>query len=340
MENRRILTTGLREEDRELEPKLRPATLESYIGQESVKENMRVFIQAAKQRKEALDHVLLYGPPGLGKTTLSNIIANEMDVNIKTTSGPAIERPGDMAAVLNSLNEGDILFIDEIHRLSPVVEEYLYSAMEDYRIDIMIDKGPSARSIQIDLAPFTLVGATTRSGLLTSPLRARFGINMHLEYYEMETLTKIVLRSADILNVKCELSAAREIASRSRGTPRIANALLRRVRDFAQVKGSGEIDKAISCYALEALNIDRYGLDQIDNKLLTTIIDKFNGGPVGLTTIATALGEDPGTLEEVYEPFLIKEGFIKRTPRGREVTELAYTHLGRLRPDGIQSSLF
>ncbi len=256
------------------------------------------------------------------------------------TSGPVLDKPGDLAGVLTSLEKNDVLFIDEIHRLSPIVEEYLYSAMEDYRIDIMIDKGPSARSIQIDLAPFTLVGATTRSGLLTSPLRARFGINMHLEYYEMETLTKIVLRSADILNVKCELSAAREIASRSRGTPRIANALLRRVRDFAQVKGSGEIDKAISCYALEALNIDRYGLDQIDNKLLTTIIDKFNGGPVGLTTIATALGEDPGTLEEVYEPFLIKEGFIKRTPRGREVTELAYTHLGRLRPDGIQSSLF
>ena len=274
---------------------------------------------AARMRKEALDHVLLHGPPGLGKTTLSNIIANELGVGFKVTSGPVLDKPGDLAGVLTSLEKNDVLFIDEIHRLSPIVEEYLYSAMEDYRIDIMIDKGPSARSIQIDLAPFTLVGATTRSGLLTSPLRARFGINMHLEYYEMETLTKIVLRSADILNVKCEL---------------------RRVRDFAQVKGSGEIDKAISCYALEALNIDRYGLDQIDNKLLTTIIDKFNGGPVGLTTIATALGEDPGTLEEVYEPFLIKEGFIKRTPRGREVTELAYTHLGRLRPDGIQSSLF
>ena len=273
---------------------------------------------AARMRKEALDHVLLHGPPGLGKTTLSNIIANELGVGFKVTSGPVLDKPGDLAGVLTSLEKNDVLFIDEIHRLSPIVEEYLYSAMEDYRIDIMIDKGPSARSIQIDLAPFTLVGATTRSGLLTSPLRARFGINMHLEYYEMETLTKIVLRSADILNVKCELSAAREIASRSRGTPRIA----------------------ISCYALEALNIDRYGLDQIDNKLLTTIIDKFNGGPVGLTTIATALGEDPGTLEEVYEPFLIKEGFIKRTPRGREVTELAYTHLGRLRPDGIQSSLF
>mgnify|MGYP000239494289 CR=1 FL=1 len=329
MENRRILTTGLREEDRELEPKLRPATLESYIGQESVKENMRVFIQAAKQRKEALDHVLLYGPPGLGKTTLSNIIANEMDVNIKTTSGPAIERPGDMAAVLNSLNEGDILFIDEIHRLSPVVEEYLYSAMEDYRIDIMIDKGPSARSIQIDLNPFTLVGATTRSGLLTAPLRARFGINLHLEYYDDDILSNIIRRSASILDVPCSLRAAGEIASRSRGTPRIANALLRRVRDFAQVKGSGSIDTEIAQFALEALNIDKYGLDEIDNKILCTIIDKFKGGPVGITTIATALGEDAGTIEEVYEPFLIKEGFMKRTPRGREVTELAYKHLGR-----------
>ena len=271
--------------------------------------------------------------------TLSNIIANELGVGFKVTSGPVLDKPGDLAGVLTSLEPNDVLFIDEIHRLSPVVEEYLYSAMEDYRIDIMIDKGPSARSIQIDLAPFTLVGATTRSGLLTSPLRARFGINMHLEYYDMETLTKIVLRSANILNVKCELNAAREIASRSRGTPRIANALLRRVRDFAQVKGNGDIDKAIACFSLEALNIDRYGLDQIDNKLLTTIIDKFQGGPVGLTTIATALGEDPGTLEEVYEPFLIKEGFIKRTPRGREVTDLAYTHLGRSRV-GEQGSLF
>ena len=325
------------ESEREYENALRPLSFHDFSGQAKVVENLKIFVMAARMRKEALDHVLLHGPPGLGKTTLSNIIANELGVGFKVTSGPVLDKPGDLAGVLTSLEKNDVLLI---HRLSPIVEEYLYSAMEDYRIDIMIDKGPSARSIQIDLAPFTLVGATTRSGLLTSPLRARFGINMHLEYYEMETLTKIVLRSADILNVKCELSAAREIASRSRGTPRIANALLRRVRDFAQVKGSGEIDKAISCYALEALNIDRYGLDQIDNKLLTTIIDKFNGGPVGLTTIATALGEDPGTLEEVYEPFLIKEGFIKRTPRGREVTELAYTHLGRLRPDGIQSSLF
>ena len=319
---------------------LRPNSLADFVGQKQVCENLKVFIEAAKKRGEALDHVLLFGPPGLGKTTLASIVAKELGVGFRATSAPMISKSGDLAAILTNLERNDVLFIDEIHRLNPAIEEVLYSAMEDFQLDLIIGEGPSARSVRIDLQPFTLVGATTRSGLLTSPLRARFGINMHLEYYEMETLTKIVLRSADILNVKCELSAAREIASRSRGTPRIANALLRRVRDFAQVKGSGEIDKAISCYALEALNIDRYGLDQIDNKLLTTIIDKFNGEPVGLTTIATALGEDPGTLEEVYEPFLIKEGFIKRTPRGREVTELAYTHLGRLRPDGIQSSLF
>ena len=325
--------------ERDFENALRPLNFEDFSGQDKVVDNLRIFVKAARLRGEALDHVLLHGPPGLGKTTLSNIIANELGVGFKITSGPVLDKPGDLAGVLTSLEPNDVLFIDEIHRLSPVVEEYLYSAMEDYRIDIMIDKGPSARSIQIDLNPFTLVGATTRSGLLTAPLRARFGINMHLEYYDMETLTKIVLRSANILNVKCELNAAREIASRSRGTPRIANALLRRVRDFAQVKGNGDIDKAIACFSLEALNIDRYGLDQIDNKLLTTIIDKFQGGPVGLTTIATALGEDPGTLEEVYEPFLIKEGFIKRTPRGREVTDLAYTHLGRSRV-GEQGFLF
>ena len=327
------------ESEREYENALRPLSFRDFSGQAKVVENLKVFVMAARMRKEALDHVLLHGPPGLGKTTLSNIIANELGVGFKVTSGPVLDKPGDLAGVLTSLEKNDVLFIDEIHRLSPVVEEYLYSAMEDYRIDIMIDKGPSARSIQIDL--FTLVGATTRSGLLTSPLRARFGINLHLEYYDVETLTRIVLRSADILNVHCELEAAKEIASRSRGTPRIANALLRRVRDFAQVKGSGRVDKAIACYALEALNIDRYGLDQIDNKLLTTLIDKFKGGPVGLTTIATALGEDPGTLEEVYEPFLIKEGFLKRTPRGREVTELAYQHLGRTHDWGDgQGTLF
>ena len=334
-----IREARLPESEREYENALRPLSFRDFSGQAKVVENLRVFVMAARMRKEALDHVLLHGPPGLGKTTLSNIIANELGVGFKVTSGPVLDKPGDLAGMLTSLEKNDVLFIDEIHRLSPIVEEYLYSAMEDYRIDIVIDKGPSARSIQIDLAPFTLIGATTRSGLLTSPLRARFGINMHLEYYGMETLTKIVLRSADILKVKCEIEAAREIASRSRGTPRIANALLRRVRDFAMVKGNGDIDKEIACFSLEALNIDRYGLDQIDNKLLTTIIDKFKGGPVGLTTIATALGEDPGTLEEVYEPFLIKEGFLKRTPRGREVTELAYTHLGRVR-GGEQGFLF
>ena len=328
--NERIVSGGEMDIDN-WQYSLRPKKLQEYIGQDKVKDNLSIFIQAALNRNEALDHVLLYGPPGLGKTTLANIIANEMGVNFRVTSGPAIERSGDLAALLTNLTEKDVLFIDEIHRLSPVVEEYLYSAMEDYRIDIMIDKGPSARSIQIDLNPFTLVGATTRSGLLTSPLRARFGINCHLEYYDHAVLTHIIKRSAKLLCVPCTHEAATEIAMRSRGTPRIGNALLRRVRDFAQVKGSGSIDLEIARYSLEALNIDKYGLDEIDNKILSVIIDKFKGGPVGLTTIATALGEDPGTLEEVYEPYLIKEGFIKRTPRGREVTDLAYTHLNRRR---------
>lgn len=329
----------LQDSEREYENTLRPLTFGGFSGQDKITENLKIFVSAARMRGESLDHVLLHGPPGLGKTTLSNIIANELGVGFKVTSGPVLDKPGDLAGILTSLDTNDVLFIDEIHRLSPVVEEYLYSAMEDYRIDILIDKGPSARSIQIDLNPFTLVGATTRSGLLTSPLRARFGINMHLEYYDMDTLAGIVLRSADILKISCAGDAAYEIASRSRGTPRVANALLRRVRDFAQVKGNGKIDKAISSYALEALNIDRYGLDEIDNKILLTIIDKFKGGPVGITTIATAVGDDPGTIEEVYEPFLIKEGFIKRTPRGREATDLAYRHLGRRRVEE-QGSLF
>ena len=318
-----------RQREKEFENALRPLRFEDFSGQQKVVENLSVFVEAARYRGEPLDHTLLHGPPGLGKTTLSNIIANELGVGFKVTSGPVLDKPGDLAGILTSLEPNDVLFIDEIHRLSPVVEEYLYSAMEDYRIDIMIDKGPSARSIQIDLNPFTLVGATTRSGLLTAPLRARFGINLHLEYYESATLQKIIQRSASILGVPIDTKAAAEIASRSRGTPRIANALLRRVRDFAQVKGDGNIDLRIARIALEALNIDRYGLDEIDNKILLTIIDKFRGGPVGITTIATAVGEDAGTVEEVYEPFLIKEGFIKRTPRGREVTELAYSHLGR-----------
>ena len=315
--------------DKDYENALRPLCFEDFSGQDKVVDNLRIFVKAARLRAEALDHVLLHGPPGLGKTTLSNIIANELGVGFKITSGPVLDKPGDLAGLLTSLEPNDVLFIDEIHRLSPVVEEYLYSAMEDYRIDIMIDKGPSARSIQIDLNPFTLVGATTRSGMLTAPLRARFGINMHLEYYDNDVLARIIARSAEILGVPCNAEAADEIAGRSRGTPRIANALLRRVRDFAQVKGTGRIDLEIARYALEALNIDRYGLDEIDNKILCTIIDKFGGGPVGLGTIATAIGEDAGTLEEVYEPFLIKEGFLKRTPRGREVTELAYKHLGK-----------
>ena len=315
--------------EKEFENALRPLKFTDFSGQQKVVENLEVFVEAAKYRGEPLDHTLLHGPPGLGKTTLSNIIANELGVGFKITSGPVLDKPGDLAGILTSLEPNDVLFIDEIHRLSPVVEEYLYSAMEDYRIDIMIDKGPSARSIQIDLNPFTLVGATTRSGLLTAPLRARFGINLHLEYYDPETLKRISKRSASILRVPIDDDAAIEIARRSRGTPRIANALLRRVRDFAQVRGSGRIDTKISHIALTALNIDQYGLDEIDNKILLTIIDKFKGGPVGITTIATAIGEDSGTVEEVYEPYLIMEGFIKRTPRGRMVTELAYQHFGR-----------
>lgn len=315
--------------EKELEYALRPLSFKDFSGQNKIVENLRIFVQAARMRSESLDHVLLHGPPGLGKTTLSNIIANELEVGFKVTSGPVLDKPGDLAGLLTSLETNDVLFIDEIHRLSPVVEEYLYAAMEDYRIDIMIDKGPSARSIQLDLNPFTLIGATTRSGLLTAPLRARFGINCHFEYYDMEVITRIIRRSAQLLDVPIDDKAALEIGGRSRGTPRIANALLRRVRDFAQVKGNGHIDHEIAIFALEALNIDKYGLDEIDNKILTTIIDKFGGGPVGLSTIATALGEDAGTLEEVYEPFLIKEGFMKRTPRGREVTELAYRHLGK-----------
>ncbi|HAT61293.1 MAG TPA: Holliday junction branch migration DNA helicase RuvB [Prevotella sp.] len=315
--------------EKEFENALRPLHFNDFSGQKNVVDNLRVFVEAAKYRGEPLDHTLLHGPPGLGKTTLSNIIANELGVGFKITSGPVLDKPGDLAGILTSLEPNDVLFIDEIHRLSPVVEEYLYSAMEDYRIDIMIDKGPSARSIQIDLNPFTLIGATTRSGLLTAPLRARFGINLHLEYYNPETLQKIIKRSAQLLKVPIEEDAAAEISRRSRGTPRIANSLLRRVRDFAQVKGNGTITNDIAKVALQALNIDQYGLDETDNKILLAIIDKFCGGPVGLTTIATAIGEDTGTVEEVYEPFLIMEGFIKRTPRGRMATRLAFEHLGR-----------
>ena len=334
MENRRILTTGLREEDRELEPKLRPATLESYIGQESVKENMRVFIQAAKQRKEALDHVLLYCPPGLGKTTLSNIIANEMDVNIKTTSGPAIERPGDMAAVLNSLNEGDILFIDEIHRLNRMIEEILYPAMEDFVIDIMIGKGPGARSVRLDLPRFTLIGATTRIGLLTAPLRDRFGVVQRLEPYSVENLKIILKRSAAVLQVEMEEGGAEEIARRSRGTPRLANRMLKRVRDFAQVRYDGVITEEVARFALDLLDIDKVGLDQTDRKMLLTMIEKFGGGPVGLDTLAASINEESETIEDVYEPYLLQLGYIQRTPRGRVVTRLGYAHFGMTPPEG------
>ncbi len=316
------------ESDVDFENKIRPQELESFHGQDKIVDNLRVFIKAALMRGESLDHVLFHGPPGLGKTTLANIVANEMGTTLKVTSGPVLDKPGDLAGLLTNLSEGDVLFIDEIHRLSPIVEEYLYSAMEDYKIDIVLDKGPSARSIQIELAPFTLIGATTRSGLLTSPLRARFGITCHLEYYDTTVLSGIVKRSAHILGIDIDDQAAHEVALRSRGTPRIANSLLRRVRDFAMVMGNGKVDLAITRHALGALNIDSRGLDQMDNKILLAIIEKFGGGPVGLNTIATAVSEEAGTIEEVYEPFLIKEGFLKRTPRGREVTELAYSHLG------------
>jgi len=338
-ENLDPTTNGYNSEELDLEKKLRPLTFDDFAGQDQILENLKVFVQAANQRNEALDHTLFHGPPGLGKTTLANILANELQVGIKITSGPVLDKPGDLAGLLTNLEERDVLFIDEIHRLSPIVEEYLYSAMEDFKIDIMIESGPNARTVQINLNPFTLIGATTRSGLLTAPMRARFGISSRLQYYTTELLTSIVERSASILKMPISMEAAIEIAGRSRGTPRIANALLRRVRDFAQIKGNGTIDIEIARYALKALNVDAHGLDEMDNKILNTIIDKFKGGPVGLSTLATAVSESSETIEEVYEPFLIQEGFIMRTPRGREVTEKAYKHLGKVKTN-IQGGLF